>query len=69
MEGQEQSFFNSMVDELVEFAEYDQELFDGIQWIDMESRKRGITFYEMVFLILHNYDVDMKAKEWMDGRN
>ncbi|MGQ0639010.1 MAG: hypothetical protein ACT4N1_06650 [Nitrososphaerota archaeon] len=63
------SFFTNMVDELVEFSEYDQELADGLKWIDGEARKRGITFYEMVFLVLHKYDVEIKAKEWLETRN
>lgn len=63
------SFFTNMVDELVEFSEYDPELKDGLTWIDSEARKRGITFYEMVFMVLHKYDVDVKAKEWLQTRN
>lgn len=62
-------FFTQMVDELVEFSEEDPELKAGLQWIDMESRKRGITFYEAVFEVLYRYDVDQKAKEWMTKRN
>lgn len=63
------SFFTNMVDELVEFSEHDPELADGLRWIDDEAKKRGITFYEMVFFVLHKYDVDVKAKEWLRTRN
>ena len=63
------SFFTNMVDELVEFSEYDSELADGLRWIDGEAQKRGITFYEMVFMVLHKYDVNVKAKEWLETRN
>ena len=63
------SFFTNMVDELVDFSEYDPELADGLKWIDSEAQKRGITFYEMVFLVLHKYDVNVKAKEWLETRN
>ena len=63
------SFFTNMVDELVEFSEYDPELADGLKWIDGEAQKRRITFYEMVFLVLHKYDVNVKAKEWLETRN
>jgi len=63
------SFFTNMVDELVEFSEYDPELAEGLRWLDSEAQKRGITFYEMVFHVLHRYDIDTKAKEWLSTRN
>ena len=63
------TFFTNMVDELVEFSEYDPELADGLRWIDGEAQKRGITFYEMVFFVLHKYDVNVKAKDWLETRN
>jgi hypothetical protein len=58
-----------MVDELVEFSEYDPELAEGLKWIDGEAQKRGITFYEMVFDVLHRYDADVRAKNWLANRN
>ncbi|MDE1726675.1 MAG: hypothetical protein KGH89_05355 [Thaumarchaeota archaeon] len=63
------SFFTNMVDELVEFSEYDPELAEGLKWIDGEAQKRGITFYEMVFHVLHRYDTDARAKDWLANRN
>ncbi|MEO9276400.1 MAG: hypothetical protein ABI340_01280 [Nitrososphaera sp.] len=63
------SFFTNMVDELVEFSEYDPELAEGLRWIDTEAQKLGITFYEMVFHVLHRYDIDTKAKSWLSHRN
>ena len=58
-----------MCDELVEFSEYDPELADGLKWIDEEAFKRGVTFYEMVFVVLHKYDTNLKALDWLRGRN
>ena len=43
------TFFSKMVDELVEFSEFDPELSDGIKWLDDQAQKKGITFYDMVF--------------------
>ena len=63
------SFFTNMVDELVGFSEYDPELAEGLKWIDSEAHKQGITFYEMVFHVLHRHDVDSKAKDWLAKRN
>ena len=61
-------FFITMVDELVEFAEYDPELKDGIQWLDHQARKKGISFYDMVFEIMYRHDVNTKAKNWLHDR-
>ena len=63
------TFFRKMVDELVEFAQYDPELEDGIRWLDDQSRKKGITFYDMVFQVLYKHDVNQKASEWLRTRN
>ncbi len=63
------SFFSKMVDELVEFSEYDPELADGIKWLDVQAQKKGITFYDMVFEVLYKHDVNSKAKDWLKTRN
>jgi hypothetical protein len=64
-----QTFFSKMVDELVEFSEFDPELADGIKWLDAQAQKKGITFYDMVFEVLYKHDVNSKAKEWLNTRN
>ncbi len=38
------AFFSKMVDELVEFAEYDPELADGIKWLDDQAQKKASHF-------------------------
>ena len=63
------SFFNKMVDELVEFSEYDPELSDGIKWLDTQAQKKGLTFYDMVFEVLNKHDINSKAKEWINSKN
>ena len=35
-----QAFFSKMVDELVEFSEFDPELSDGIKWLDDQAQKK-----------------------------
>lgn len=62
-------FFTKMVDELVEFSQYDPELADGIKWLDDQAQKKGISFYDMVFEVLYKHDVNSKAKEWLNSRN
>jgi hypothetical protein len=33
------------------------------------SKKKGITFYDMVFEVLYKHDVNSKAKDWLKTRN
>ena len=62
------SFYTKMVDDLILFAEHDEELSDGIKWLDGEAGKRGITFYEMVLEVLQKHDTTVRAKKWVqDG--
>jgi len=63
------SFFTKMIDELVEFSEYDPELSDGIKWLDAQAQKKGLTFYDMVYQVLYRHDVNSKAKDWLNSRN
>ena len=35
------NFFKKMVDELVDFSEFDPELADGIKWLDVQAQKKG----------------------------
>ena len=51
------TFFTKMIDELVEFSEYDPELSDGIKWLDEQAQKKGLTFYDMVYQVLYRHDV------------
>ena len=58
-----------MVDELVDFSEQDPELADGIKWLDAQAQKKRITFYDMVFEVLYNHDINSKAQTWLKTRN
>ena len=62
------SFFCKMVDEIVEFADYDSELAEGLRWADAQAWKKGISFYDMVYQVLYNHDVKEKAKEWLEKK-
>lgn len=63
------TIFNKMVDDLVEFSQFDPELKDGIQWLDSQAQKKGISFYDMVFEVLYKHDINTKARDWLNGRN
>lgn len=62
-------FFAKMVDELVEFSQYDPELADGIKWLDGYAFKKGLTFYDAVFEVLYKHDINQKASDWLRTRN
>ena len=63
------NFFKKMVDELVDFSEFDPELADGIKWLDAQAQKKGITYYDMVFEVLYTNDINSNAKNWLRTRN
>jgi len=63
------TFFTKMIDELVEFSDYDPELSDGIKWLDEQAQKKGLTFYDMVYQVLYRLEVNSKAKDWLNSRN
>jgi len=62
------SFFKKLIDELVEFGQYDEELAQGLKWLDQQGQKEGKTIYEMIEKVLVIHDVDTKAKEWLRDR-
>jgi len=61
--------FKKMVDKIVELSEDDYELKDGIRWVDEQAQKKGTTFYDMFFEVIHKHDVNYKAKDWLNSRN
>ena len=63
------SFFEKMVDELIEFSEHDEELKEGIQWLDKQAQEKGISFYEKVFKVHYNHDVNSKATKWLEEKS
>ena len=57
--------FKLMVDDVVQFSQYDPELADGIKWLDGLAQKEGVSFYDKVYEVLYKHDSKEKAKEWM----
>ena len=57
--------FIMIIDDLVVMSEKDSELAEGLRWIDVQSRKKGITFYEMALIIMRKHMVERRAKEWL----
>ena len=63
------NFFKKMVDELVDFSEFDPELADGIKWLVAQAQKKVITFYDMGYEVLYTTDINSKARNWLKTRN
>jgi len=61
--------FVGIIDDLVVMSESDGELADGLRWIDAQSRKNGISFYEMAMIILRKHLAERRAKDWMKSKN
>ncbi len=66
---QEGNIFTNLVDDLVKNAEFDQELKEAIEFLDLEAQSKGISFYDIVFERLYKYDAKTKAKDWLNTRN
>ena len=60
--------FRDIIDDLVVMSENDSELADGLRWIDSQSQKNGMTFYEMALIILRKHIAERKAREWLQSR-
>ena len=60
--------FMEMIDDLVVMSEKDTELAEGLRWIDVQSQRNGLTFYEMAMIILRKHMAERRAKEWVRGK-
>ncbi|MDQ3835600.1 MAG: hypothetical protein M3270_01520 [Thermoproteota archaeon] len=60
--------FMEMIDDLVVMSEKDSELAEGLKWIDSQSQRSGLTFYEMAMIILRKHMVERRAKDWLRDR-
>ncbi|MDQ3872188.1 MAG: hypothetical protein M3258_01075 [Thermoproteota archaeon] len=60
--------FMEMIDDLVVMSEKDSELAEGLRWIDVQSQRNGLTFYEMAMMILRKHMAERRAREWMQHK-
>jgi tRNA(His) 5'-end guanylyltransferase len=60
--------FVELIDDLVVMSEKDSELAEGLRWIDVQSQRNGLTFYEMAMIILRKHMAERRAKEWLKGK-
>jgi hypothetical protein len=59
------AFFTRVIDDLILNSRNDTKLAETIRWIDMQSQKNGISFYEMAFIITDKQMTKKRAQEWL----
>jgi hypothetical protein len=59
------AFFTRVIDDLILNSRNDTKLAETIRWIDMQSQKNGISFYEMAFIITDKQMTKKRAREWL----
>jgi len=57
--------FTRVIDYLILSSQNDPKLAEAIRWIDMQSQKKGINFYEMVFIITDKQMTKKRPQEWL----
>jgi hypothetical protein len=60
--------FIAKVDHLIQISEHDAELKAGLKFVDDQSKKHCISFYDEFFHILQNHLAEEHAKEWIKNR-
>lgn len=62
--------FSRLVDDMVlNDAPKDPELFERLQYLDLEARRKGKLFYDIVYDVLYRSDISTKAKDWLSKKN
>jgi hypothetical protein len=59
------TLFTRVIDDLILNSRNDTTLAETIRWIDMQSQKNGISFYEMAFIITDKQMTKKRAQEWL----
>jgi hypothetical protein len=59
------ALFTRITDDLILNSRNDTKLAETIRWIDMQSQKNGISFYEMAFIITDKQMTKKRAQEWL----
>lgn len=60
--------FYELVDKLLKKAENDEELARGIAWIQEQSRRHGVSFYQEFFRVMYLKQVEERAKSWVKSK-
>ena len=62
------ALFTRVIDDLILDSRNDTKLAETIKWIDMQSQKNGISFYEMAFIITDKQMTKKRAQEWLKSK-
>jgi hypothetical protein len=57
--------FTRVIDYLILSSQNDPKLAEAIRWIDMQSQKKGINFYEMAYIITDKQMTKKRPQEWL----
>jgi hypothetical protein len=57
--------FLKIIDDLILKSENDTKLAESIQWIDFQSRKNEVNFYEMVYILTDRQLAKKRAQQWV----
>jgi hypothetical protein len=57
--------FTKVIDDLILTSENDTRLAESIRWIDLQSQKNGISFYEMIYTITDKQLTKKRAQQWL----
>ena len=55
--------FIRVIDDLILTSENDTRLAESIRWIDLQSQKNGISFYEMIYTITDKHLTKRRAQQ------
>ena len=57
--------FLKIIDDLILKSENDTKLAESIQWIDFQSRKNEVNFYEMAYNLTDRQLAKKRAQQWV----
>jgi hypothetical protein len=57
--------FLKIIDDLILKSENDTKLAESLQWIDFQSRKNEVTFYEMAYILTDRQLAKKRAQQWV----
>ena len=62
------SQFTGLVDDLILRSENDAKFAEIIKWVDVQSQKNGMSFYEMVYIITDKQLIKKRAQQWLSEK-
>ena len=57
--------FLKIVDDLILKSGNDTKLAESIRWIDLQSRKNMVSFYEMAYILTDKMLTKKRAQQWV----